>query len=192
MPGAQLLGVEGEEYRGSVKIKAGPVSAGYTGVARFVERNEVARRAVIRAEGRDTGGQGNAAATVTAVLTEQGQATLVSVTTQLSLSGRVAQFGRGVIADVSGKLLGQFVQRLEAAVAQSGAAQPEGVDAFNVNGAAPAAASEVSGGSGTADAVEPLDLMDGMGGVLLRRALPAAGALAAVVALIALLASVLG
>src|SRR4051812_27683674 len=88
LPGAVLLGVDGDAYRGAVKIKVGPVTAQYQGVARFVEKDDQAMRAVIRAEGKDVGGQGTAAATVTAVLTEQGQGTQVDLRTDLSLSGR--------------------------------------------------------------------------------------------------------
>ena len=113
MPGAQLQEVEGDEYRGVVKVKVGPVTAQYKGAARFVERDEAARKLVLRAEGRETRGQGNANATITAQLTPDGDGTAVSVVTDLTVTGRVAQFGRGVMADVSSKLLGQFVDCLE-------------------------------------------------------------------------------
>jgi carbon monoxide dehydrogenase subunit G len=113
MPGAQLQEVEGDEYRGIVKVKVGPITAQYKGAARFVERDDAAHRAVLRAEGRDTRGQGNANATITATLTPDGDGTAVTVATDLTVTGRVAQFGRGVMADVSSKLLGQFVDCLE-------------------------------------------------------------------------------
>jgi carbon monoxide dehydrogenase subunit G len=113
MPGAQLQEVEGDEYRGIVKVKVGPITAQYKGAARFVERDDVAHKAVLRAEGRDTRGQGNANATITATLAPDGDGTAVTVTTDLTVTGRVAQFGRGVMADVSSKLLGQFVDCLE-------------------------------------------------------------------------------
>ena len=113
MPGAQLQEVEGDEYRGVVKVKVGPVTAQYKGAARFVERDEAGRKLVLRAEGRETRGQGNANATITAQLTPDGEGTAVSVATDLTVTGRVAQFGRGVMADVSSKLLGQFVDCLE-------------------------------------------------------------------------------
>lgn len=113
MPGAQLQEVEGDEYRGVVKVKVGPVTAQYKGAARFVERDETGRKLVLRAEGRETRGQGNANATITAQLTPDGEGTAVSVVTDLTVTGRVAQFGRGVMADVSSKLLGQFVDCLE-------------------------------------------------------------------------------
>jgi hypothetical protein len=113
MPGAQLQEIEGDEYRGIVKVKVGPITAQYKGVARFLERDEAAHRAVLRAEGRETRGQGNANATITARLEADGDATNVTVVTDLTITGRVAQFGRGVLADVSAKLLGQFVDCLE-------------------------------------------------------------------------------
>ncbi len=113
MPGAQLQEVEGDEYRGIVKVKVGPVTAQYKGAARFLERDEAGRKIVLRAEGRETRGQGNANATITAQMTPDGSGTAVSVVTDLTVTGRVAQFGRGVMADVSSKLLGQFVDCLE-------------------------------------------------------------------------------
>ncbi|QYN23873.1 SRPBCC family protein [Amycolatopsis sp. DSM 110486] len=163
MPGAALLGVEDGVYRGAVKIKVGPVSAKYQGTARFVERDDGAHRAVLRAEGKDAGGQGNAAATVTATLTAQGSGTKVDVRTDLALSGRVAQFGRGVIADVTGKLLGQFVQRLEAEVASAAPVKPVNLDD-----------------------VEPLDVMASVGGTVAKRAVPVAAVALLLVVLVIL------
>ena len=113
MPGASLEGVDGDDYHGVVKVKVGPITAQYRGKATFTERDDDDYRAVIRAEGRDTRGQGNANATITATLYEQGDGTLVTVVTDLAITGRAAQFGRGVLADVSTKLLGQFVHCLE-------------------------------------------------------------------------------
>ena len=116
MPGAQLQEVEGDEYRGILKIKVGPITAQYKGAATFTSLDEVAHVAVLRAEGRETRGQGNANATITATLTPDADGTAVSVVTDLQITGRVAQFGRGVLADVSAKLLGQFVECLEKTV----------------------------------------------------------------------------
>ena len=116
MPGAQLQEVEGDEYRGIVKVKVGPITAQYRGSARFVELDKDGHRAVLKAEGRDTRGQGNASATVVATLVPGGSSTTVGIQTDLSVTGKVAQFGRGVLADVSAKLLDQFVKRLEADV----------------------------------------------------------------------------
>jgi carbon monoxide dehydrogenase subunit G len=114
MPGAQLQEIEGDEYRGIVKIKVGPITAQYKGAARFMEQDEATHKAVLRAEGRDTRGQGNASATITMTLSATGEgATAARVVTDLTITGRVAQFGRGVLGDVSSKLLGQFVDCLE-------------------------------------------------------------------------------
>jgi carbon monoxide dehydrogenase subunit G len=116
MPGAQLQEIEGDEYRGIVKVKVGPITAQYKGKATFLERDEAAGRLVLRAEGRETRGQGNAAANITALLMADGDATKVTVNTDLTVTGKVAQFGRGVMADVSAKILGQFVECLETTV----------------------------------------------------------------------------
>ncbi len=116
LPGAQLQEVEGDEYRGIIKVKVGPVTAQYKGKATFVERDEAAGRAVLSADGRDTRGQGNASATITAQLTPSDAGTHVVVDTDLKVTGKVAQFGRGVMADVSAKLMAQFVENLETTV----------------------------------------------------------------------------
>jgi carbon monoxide dehydrogenase subunit G len=116
MPGAELTEVDGDTYHGLVKVKVGPIMAQYKGTASFVERDKAAHRAVLKAAGRDTRGQGNASATVTAVMTGQGDGTRVEIATNMTVSGRVAQFGRGVMADVTAKLMQQFVDNLEANV----------------------------------------------------------------------------
>ena len=116
MPGAVLTAVDGAIYHGLVKVKVGPISAQYKGTASFVEKDEAAHRVVLKAAGRDTRGQGNASAMVTAVMTVNGAGTRVEITTDMTVSGRVAQFGRGVMADIPAKLLQQFVDNLEANV----------------------------------------------------------------------------
>jgi len=116
MPGAELTEADGDTYHGLVKVKVGPISAQYKGTATFVEKDTAARRVVLKAAGRDARGQGNASAMVTAVMTEQGEGTRVEITTDMTVSGRVAQFGRGVMADITAKLLQQFVDNLEANV----------------------------------------------------------------------------
>src|SRR5438477_2048884 len=93
MPGAELREVEGDEYRGIVKIKVGPITAQYQGKATITEKDASAHRIVVRAEGRDTRGQGNANATVTATLAADGASTKVNVLTDLNVTGKVAQFG---------------------------------------------------------------------------------------------------
>ena len=116
LPGAQLQEIEGDEYRGVVKVKVGPITANYKGAATFVHR-QPPTKLVLRAEGRETRGQGNANATITLTLTPDGDGTNVTVVTDLTVTGKVAQFGRGVLGDVSAKLLGQFVECLEGKVA---------------------------------------------------------------------------
>jgi carbon monoxide dehydrogenase subunit G len=116
MPGAQLQEVEGEQYRGVVKVKVGPITAQYKGTTTFLERDEAARRAVLKADGRETRGQGSASATITVTLQPDGNGTTVTVLTDLRITGKVAQFGRGVIADISADLLARFVESLESTV----------------------------------------------------------------------------
>jgi Uncharacterized conserved protein len=113
LPGAQLQEIEGDEYRGVVKVKVGPITAQYKGTAHFESRDERTHTAVIVGSGRDTRGQGNASATITMTLVPDGTGTQVKVSTDLAVTGKVAQFGRGVMADVSQKLLAQFVANLE-------------------------------------------------------------------------------
>ena len=129
MPGAELTEIEGDEYRGVVKVKVGPITAQYKGKATFVEKDDTAHKAVLRAEGRDTRGQGNANATITATLVSEGSGTRVKVVTDLAITGRAAQFGRGVMADVSTKLLGQFVSCLEKNVLGAAAPAPAAASA---------------------------------------------------------------
>ncbi len=113
MPGAALTGVNDGVYTGKVKIKVGPVSAEYAGTAQFTEKDDATYRAVINARGRDSRGNGNATAVISAHLRADGDRTVVNVTTDLTIAGRIAQFGSGMIKEVSAKLLGQFVTCLE-------------------------------------------------------------------------------
>ncbi|MCF7549353.1 SRPBCC family protein [Pseudonocardia sp. WMMC193] len=165
LPGAALLGVDGDDYQGAVKIKVGPVTAQYEGVARFASRDDDAHHAVLRAEGRDTRGQGNAAATIDLRLHARGDGTEVVVLTDLELAGRVAQFGRGVIADVSGKLIGRFAQRLEDEMGRDSAGAA--ASAPSTSGAAPSRDRAVVTPARSIDDVEPLDLVSAGGGAAL-------------------------
>jgi carbon monoxide dehydrogenase subunit G len=118
MPGATLGEVDGDEFTGTVKVKLGPIGLTYKGKARFTEKDVAARRAVIEASGKDARGSGTAKATVTTVLEEQSAtSTRVVVQTDLNITGKPAQFGRGVMADVGNKLIGQFADCLEAKIA---------------------------------------------------------------------------
>jgi carbon monoxide dehydrogenase subunit G len=128
-PGAALMSFDGERFEGGCKVKLGPVSLQYTGSGRFVERDAAAKRVLIEANGKDKRGNGTAAATITARLTASGDdTTAVEVTTDLTITGRPAQFGRGVMQDVSDRLLAQFSSCLEAKL---GSANPQarGADA---------------------------------------------------------------
>jgi carbon monoxide dehydrogenase subunit G len=176
MPGAELQEVDGDEYRGIVKVKVGPITAQYKGVARILEADEGARRIVIKAEGRDTRGQGNASATVTATMRSDDGATLVAIDTDLNVSGRVAQFGRGVMAEVSSKLLAQFAGCLHDKVLGASAASDE----------VPAGGAQAAS---TASVAEPVDLMRAAGGAVAKRLLPVVAAGVAIVALVVWLVS---
>ena len=114
LPGAELQEVDGNNFNGLVKIKVGPITAQYKGTASYLEKDEDAQKVVIKGDGRDTRGAGNASATITAQLSEiSPDVTNVNVRTELTITGKVAQFGRGAISDVSGKLMTQFAQNLE-------------------------------------------------------------------------------
>lgn len=186
LPGAQLREVEGDEYRGAVKIKVGPTTTSYDGAIRFVERDESAHRMVLKAEGRETRGQGNVGAVITATMSPSVGGTSVMVVTDLTISGKVAQFGRGVLADVSAKLLDQFVVNLESTVlAKEGQDSREGFDAATEGPGAQATArntdrtSEGHDAVGSSNAVrqilsepvEPVDLVEMVGGSVARRAM---------------------
>ena len=112
MPGATVEEYDGKTVTGSVKVKVGPITVTYKGTAVFEEQDETAHRMVLSAGGRETRGQGTARATVTGTLTERDGGTAVSVHTDLTVTGRPAQFGRGVMAEVGDRLVGQFAQCL--------------------------------------------------------------------------------
>ncbi len=114
LPGATLLSVDGDDFTGAVKVKVGPITVSYKGVAAYQEKDSAAQRIVLKAEGKETRGNGTAAATVTAQLKDEGDSTTVVICTDLAISGKAAQFGRGVLADVSGNLIAQFARSLEA------------------------------------------------------------------------------
>ncbi len=187
LPGAQLQEVEGDTYRGVVKVKVGPILAQFKGQAHFVEKDDTNHKAVLKAEGRDTGGKGNASAMITAQLTSKGAtSTYVSVSTDLTITGKVAQFGRGAMADVSNKLLGQFVENLETTVltqpapaAEAPAAEAPAAPA-EAPAAAPAAEAPKAPEQPTVRKIDqpeaaPLDLAEVAGGAMLKRLLPLVG-----------------
>ena len=178
LPGAQLQEVEGDEYRGIVKVKVGPITAQYKGAATFVEQDDANHRAVLKADGRDTRGAGNASALITAVLQPIGDRTKVSVSTDLTVTGKVAQFGRGVMADVSGKLMTQFADNLEKLM--EGEPPPVTTGAGAVAAPAAPAAAATAEPSTPASGVrkiespeaEPVDLIDTAGSPVLKRLAP--------------------
>ena len=117
LPGATLTSIEGDVYKGHVTVKVGPIVAKFGGQAIFQERNDTAHRAVLKGEGRDSTGKGNASAIITAQLeVVDADTTRCTVNTDLTITGKIAQFGRGALADVSDKLLKQFVVNLESTV----------------------------------------------------------------------------
>jgi uncharacterized protein len=204
MPGATLTGVDGDEFHGTVKVKVGPVTVMYKGVASFEERDAANRTVRLKAAGRETRGQGNAEAHITVRLAEDGDGdgTQVSVETRLSVTGKVAQFGKSVMEEISRKLLGQFTTCLEDRLAAEREPAPEPpTDAAAEPtpqptpspeptpqpapqpGAAPGAqeaagATAATAGPGFgADDSEPLDLLGLAGGALLKRLAPVAAGL---------------
>jgi carbon monoxide dehydrogenase subunit G len=167
MPGAQLTGFDGEVYQGKVRIKVGPVISDFAGTARFAEKDDAAHRAVIDARGKDSRGAGNASAMITAGLRADGDRTVVSVDTDLKISGKVAQFGSGMIKQVSEKLLGQFVDCLESKLA---AGQLQGAAPPAVEGATPP---EHTGSEAPATSpAAALDLMQLAAGSIAKRLVP--------------------
>ena len=112
MPGATVDEVDGDVVTGRIKVKVGPVSLTYRGTARFSERNEEAQQAVVEASGKEMRGAGTASATIRAALEPDGDGTRVSIHTVMNVTGRPAQFGRGVMADVTGRLIGKFADNL--------------------------------------------------------------------------------
>lgn len=175
LPGAQLEEINGDEYLGIVKVKVGPITTQYKGVAKFVERDDVNHKAVLKADGRDTRGAGNASAIITAQLESVSAThTKVDVTTDLTITGKVAQFGRGIMADVSAKLMTQFADNL-GAMLNEGTDSTESSETDSEAGGAPVAANAV-------------DLIGLAGTSVLKRLIPV---LVAVVAIVVILIMVL-
>jgi carbon monoxide dehydrogenase subunit G len=148
MPGATLTSFDGDNFTADVKVKLGPMTMNFAGEGKFVEKNEATHTAVIDASGRETKGAGTAGAKITAVLVEDGpNSTRANIVTDLTVTGKAAQFGKGVMADVSKKLIGQFAGNLEQVIGArqvasdaAGAAVAEGAEAAVATAPAPAAA----------------------------------------------------
>ncbi|MDT5100618.1 MAG: uncharacterized protein QOC76_4355 [Mycobacterium sp.] len=170
IPGAQLLSVDGDDFTGVVKVKVGPITVSYKGDASFREKDEAAQRVVIKATGKETRGSGNAAAVVTARLKDDGtHGTIVSITTDLTVSGKAAQFGRGVLADVSTNLIGQFARNLEADLL--------GDTATSAGASTPVAAATAA--VTASDGVDSVDLLKVVAVPMAKRYAPAIAAVAA-------------
>lgn len=203
LPGAQLQEIAHDDgvdkYRGIVKVKLGAIQSQFKGEAHFIEKDDVNHKAVLKAAGRDTGGRGNAAATITAILEPVSESvTTCKVLTDLSITGKVANFGRGVLADVSDKLLAQFSDNLntlldqdaEAPADEPAAAADEPVTeaaaADDTPADAPAAAEEAPAAASTppkvrtidGPAAEPIDLLEHAGAPVLKMLIPLLGGLA--------------
>ncbi|MBH29125.1 MAG: hypothetical protein CL520_02965 [Actinobacteria bacterium] len=176
MPGAQLTEIDGEEFKGQVKVKVGPITAQYKGSAKFIEKDQSQHRLVLDASGRDTRGAGNAAAEVTVEMTADGDETEIIITTELKVTGKVAQFGRGIMADVSEKLIGQFVESLEqkllsASPTDDAADQDPQEHTVGDDNSDDEASTEDNSGPRKIDMPEPepVDLLDTAGAPLLKR-----------------------
>ncbi|MBM3718453.1 MAG: carbon monoxide dehydrogenase [Actinobacteria bacterium] len=176
LPGAQLQEIEGDTYRGIVKVKVGPIQAQFKGQAQFMERDDANHRAVLKGEGRDTGGKGNASALITAQMTSlSATQTKCDVTTDLTITGKVAQFGRGAMKDISDKLLAQFVENLNSLIATQPASPAPAADAAVEPGTSPPPPAGQPTGVRTIDAPEaaPINLLSTAGGTIAKLALPA-------------------
>jgi len=188
LAGAELHEVHGDVFKGGVKIKVGPIVAQFKGEAQFVELDNVNFRAHLKASGRDIGGKGNASATITAQLTPiTPTSTSVNVVTDLAITGKVAQFGRGALADISEKLIAQFADNLNALIDREGGAPAPSASAPVAD--APSTKTPSTGKVTDASheepkirkiegpAAEPLNLQSVAGGAMMKRLLPIAGAI---------------
>jgi carbon monoxide dehydrogenase subunit G len=150
MPGATVDSVDGDDVKGRIKVKVGPVALTYAGTAKFTEKDEQARKVVLEASGKETRGSGTAAATITSTLSDEAGQTRVVVHTTMTVTGRPAQFGRGVMAEVGGRVIEKFATNL-AAQLSGGAAAP----AASAPAAAAAASTDTERQSATAAAGRP-------------------------------------
>ena len=185
MPGATVERVEGDEVAGRVKVKVGPITASYAGTARFVTKDESAHRLALEASGRETRGSGAASAKVEARMSEDGSGTRVAVVTDLEVSGRPAQFGRGVMADVAAKLTEQFAgclaERIQEPAGASAASGGQPADGAPAGTGAPAQTAERAGAgqapaapvqAAPAQAAPAFDLVGTIAGPLGKQAAP--------------------
>lgn len=185
LPGAQLTEVEGDTYRGQVNVKVGPILAQFKGQASFVSRDDATHKATLKGEGRDTTGKGNASATITAELTSVSEtSTKCTVHTDLSISGKVAQFGRGALADVSDKLLAQFSENLNQLISAAPAPNAPVPSAPVVAETSPATSDQPAIRKIDGPEVAPLNLLDTAGSTIAKRAIPVLIGIAVVVVIL--------
>ena len=186
MPGAQLEEIEGDVFRGQVKVKLGAVATHFKGEARFTERDDVRYRAVLKAKGRDTGGRGNADADITATAEALSPtSTKCTVTADLHITGKIAQFGRGIMGDVSKKLIDQFAANLNTMLDEqvaSPAAESPATEQAAETAPAPDAPTVRKIDGPTA---QPIDIMGMAGPALLKRLVPVAAAALLVIYIVA-------
>lgn len=176
MPGATLTSFDGEEFAANVKVKLGPVTMNFAGTGRFVSKDKDAYVAVIDATGKETKGAGTAGATITATLTPEGpSSTRATIVTDLTVTGKAAQFGRGVMADVSKRLITQFASNLEQVIAGRNASVPAPADASvePASGATPAAPAVATPAPAPQLNNEALDLGNAALVPVLKRVVPA-------------------
>ena len=194
LPGAALTGSEGDEHQGTMTIKIGPITTRYQGTVRIEEADESSRRAVMRAQARDSRGQGTAAATITSTMESVEGGTRVRVETDMRVTGPAAQFGRGVMQDVSAKLMGRFADCLAQEMAGAPAA-PAAAHAAPAAAADPPpgpagdsaeAAAHTAGEAPVRPTEDVLDLGEASREAVLKRVAPAVAALAGLIALLAL------
>src|SRR5918997_3322906 len=182
LPGATLEGKDGDAYTGAVKLKIGPIPASYKGRLRFIELDEESRRAVMEASAQETNGQGNAQTTITASVSGSDSQSVLSLDTDLEVRGKAAQFGRGVLGNVSQRILDQFARNLESEVLSSrekGEEPPSEVGAPTEE-TAPAREAEAARASAAATAPageESLDFLSVVGTPALRQVAPAVAGL---------------
>ncbi|MGW5377886.1 SRPBCC family protein [Nocardia sp. NPDC003999] len=161
VPGATITSRDGDDFHGKIKVKLGPVGLSYSGVIKVVSQDEAAGIAVLEGRGRETRGNGTAKATITCRLVESVGATDVFVDTDLAITGKPAQFGRGALADVAGTLIGQFATNLAAEITASAQAEPEPGTLSAVPAAGDAATSTTE--TAPRKPAEPIDLLQAAG-----------------------------
>jgi uncharacterized protein len=207
MPGAKLSEVDGDSFKGTVKVKVGPISLQYKGSGEFLEKDESARKVVIKASGKDVRGNGTASATVTVTLRAEGERTAGSVDTDLAITGKPAQFGRGLISEVGGKILDSFAACLADKLGADAAPAPASVEAPKLSVVESERAEAVETGAKAGEAAaksapkaskpklaavaeqpeaEPIDLLAYAGPSVLKRVAPLVAVVLAVLAVITL------